>query len=98
MISLRMKMQRGKQMKVKKGCVGVKVGLANANANDDLIQDYSEFQTFSIPISYLYNPLFQRLLDKASDIFGYQSSGPLMLPCSVEDFLRLQWRIQNANY
>ncbi|KAL8473499.1 hypothetical protein ACS0TY_030363 [Phlomoides rotata] len=96
-----MKMQgAGKKMKVKKGWVGVKVGLANANANanDDQIQDYSAFQIFSIPISYLYNPLFRRLLDKASEMYGYQSSGPLMLPCSVEDFLRLRWRIQNQNY
>ncbi|KAL8473500.1 hypothetical protein ACS0TY_030364 [Phlomoides rotata] len=92
-----MKMQgAGKQMKVKKGWVGVKVGLGNAN--DDQIQEYSAFQTFSIPISHLYNPLFQRLLDKASEIYGYQSSGPLMLPCSVEDFLHLRWRIENVNY
>ncbi|KAL8473498.1 hypothetical protein ACS0TY_030362 [Phlomoides rotata] len=85
MISGKMKMKGEKKMNVEKGWMAVEVGLSN----DDIFQDYSEFQTFSIPISYLYNPLFQRLLDKASEMYGNQSSGPLMLPCSVEDFLLL---------
>ncbi|KAL8473494.1 hypothetical protein ACS0TY_029678 [Phlomoides rotata] len=76
-------------MKVKKGRVAVQVGLANAN--DDQIQK------IWIPIWYLYNPLFQRLLDKASEMYGYQSTGPIMLPCSVDDFLRLRWRMENVN-
>ncbi|GFP87049.1 auxin-induced protein 10a5 [Phtheirospermum japonicum] len=52
------------------------------------------FQRFSIPISYLYHPLFQNLLDKAREVYGYNTSGPLMLPCSVEDLLHLRWRIE----
>ncbi|KAL8473495.1 hypothetical protein ACS0TY_030359 [Phlomoides rotata] len=96
-ISQKMKTQGGgKKMKVKKGWLAVQVGLANAN--DDQIQDYFAFQRFLIPISYLYNPLFQRLLDEASEIYDYQSSGPLMLPCSIEDFLRLRWRIENVKF
>lgn len=79
------------KMKLKKGWVAVKVGLAN----DDQNQDYSAFRRFSIPISYLYNPLFQKLLNRAGEVYGYHASGPLMLPCSVEDFLRLRYRIQN---
>ncbi|CAI9758353.1 unnamed protein product [Fraxinus pennsylvanica] len=72
-----------KKMKLKKGCVAVKVGLENG-----------PFQRFVIPISYLHNPLFQRLLDRACEFYGYHTSGPLMLPCSVEDFLHLQRRIE----
>ncbi|KAL8486545.1 hypothetical protein ACS0TY_023291 [Phlomoides rotata] len=61
-------------MMLKKWWVGGKLGLANSNANDDQIQKYYAFQTFSIMISHLYNPLFQRLLDKASEINGSQTS------------------------
>ncbi|KAI3451590.1 hypothetical protein Pfo_008255, partial [Paulownia fortunei] len=84
------KMEGGKKMKLKKGWVAVQVGLAKNDQN----QDYCAFQRFSIPISYLYNPLFQRLLDKAGELYGYHGTGPIMLPCSVEDFLRLRWRIE----
>ena len=90
MFSPNMKMQGEKKMKVKKWWMTVQVGLAN----DDQNKDYCAFQRFVIPISYLYNPFFRRLLDKASEIYGYQTVGPLMLPCSVEDFLRLRWRIE----
>ncbi|KAH6833854.1 hypothetical protein C2S53_019418 [Perilla frutescens var. hirtella] len=37
------------------------------------------------------------VLDKASELYDYRTAGPLMLPCSVEDFLHLQWRIQNLD-
>ena len=43
-----------------------------------------------IPIAYLYHPLFQRLLEAARDTCGYGSAGPLWLPCSVDEFLRLR--------
>ncbi|GFP79727.1 auxin-induced protein 6b [Phtheirospermum japonicum] len=72
-------------MKVKKGWLAVQVGLKDEDGG---------FQRFSIPISYLYHPLFQNLLDKAREVYGYNTSGPLMLPCSVEDFLHLRWRIE----
>ncbi|CAA3024388.1 auxin-induced 6B-like [Olea europaea subsp. europaea] len=75
--------QEEKKMKLKKGCVAVQVGLENG-----------PFQRFVIPISYLHNPLFQRLLDRASEFYGYHTSGPLMLPCSVEDFVHLQRQIE----
>ncbi|KAL2521270.1 Auxin-responsive protein SAUR32 [Forsythia ovata] len=75
--------QGEKKMKLKKGCVAVQVGLQNG-----------PFQRFVIPISYLHNPLFHRLLDRAHEFYGYHTNGPLMLPCSVEDFLHLQRRIE----
>ncbi|KAL0332626.1 UNVERIFIED_CONTAM: Auxin-responsive protein SAUR15 [Sesamum calycinum] len=60
-----------KKMKVKKGWMAVQVGLEDEDGG---------FQRFSIPISYLYHPLFQRLLDKAREVYGYHADGPLMLP------------------
>lgn len=71
-------------MKLKKGWVAVEVGLADDN----------KFQRFVIPISYLYHPLFQRLLDEAREVYGYHTTGPLRLPCSVDDFLHIRWRIE----
>ncbi|KAL5704321.1 hypothetical protein ACHQM5_022766 [Ranunculus cassubicifolius] len=81
-------MQEEKKMKVKKGCIAVRVGLDDEDGG---------FQRFVIPISYLYNPLLQPLLEKAEEIFGYHTTGPLRLPCSVDDFLHLRWRIEREN-
>ncbi|XP_041004144.1 auxin-induced protein 6B-like [Juglans microcarpa x Juglans regia] len=78
-------MQEDKKMKVKKGWLAVQVGLEDEDG---------EFQRFVIPISYLYHPLFQRLLEKAHEIYGYHTTGPLRLPCSADDFLHLRWRIE----
>ncbi|KAK4741686.1 hypothetical protein SAY87_025274 [Trapa incisa] len=74
-----------RKMKVKKGYVSIQVGLED-EGEDGVRQ-------FHIPISSLYHPLFQQLLDRARDIYGYHSSGPLRLPCSVDDFLELQCQI-----
>ncbi|KAK9167604.1 hypothetical protein Scep_002795 [Stephania cephalantha] len=80
-----------KKMKVKKGWLAVIVGL-----EDDV---ESGFQRFVIPISYLYHPLFKRLLEKSKEIYGYHTTGPLRLPCSVDDFLHLRWCVEReSNY
>ncbi|KHN09659.1 Auxin-induced protein 6B [Glycine soja] len=85
-------MQDEKKMKVKKGFLGVQVGL-----EDDEEGGYSP-QRFVIPISYLSHPLFKRLLDKArGEVYGYHTDGPLKLPCSVDDFLHLRWRIEKES-
>ncbi|EYU20635.1 hypothetical protein MIMGU_mgv1a022806mg [Erythranthe guttata] len=86
-----------KKMKLKRGWIVVQVGLSEIISNDQ-IQDYccELYKRFCIPVSYLYNPLFQTLLEKASEIYGYQTNGPLMLPCSVEEFLVLRWRIEKV--
>lgn len=84
-------MQDDKKMKVKKGWLAVQVGL------EDEEEDGSPSQRFLIPISYLYHPLFKRLLDKAREIYGYHTDGPLKLPCSVDDFLHLRWRIEKES-
>ncbi|CAM0943869.1 unnamed protein product [Alopecurus aequalis] len=63
--------------KVKKGWLAVRVD--------------EDQRRFVIPIPYLYHPLFRRLLEAARDTYGYDySSGPLRLPCSVDEFLRLR--------
>lgn len=76
--------QEKKAGKVKKGWLAVRVGGDVDNG----------FRRFVIPIAYLYHPVFQRLLEQARDAYGYDSSpGPLRLPCSVDDFLRLRARV-----
>ncbi|KAL5555154.1 hypothetical protein UlMin_037390 [Ulmus minor] len=78
-------MQEDRKIKVKKGWLAVQVGLEDKDGG---------FQRFTIPISYLYHPLFTTLLEKAHDVYGYHTAGPLRLPCSVDDFLNLRWRIE----
>ncbi|CAL4967199.1 unnamed protein product [Urochloa decumbens] len=71
-----------KRGKVKKGWLAVRVGVEG---------DEGGFQRFVIPIAHLYHPLFRRLLEAARDAYGYDySAGPLRLPCSVDEFLRLR--------
>ncbi|RWV94714.1 hypothetical protein GW17_00042721, partial [Ensete ventricosum] len=76
-------MQEDKKTKVKKGSLTVRVGLEDG-------EDGGGTRKFVIPISYLYHPLFKRLLESAQEVYGYHSSGPLKLPCSVDDFLHLR--------
>ena len=76
--------QAEKRGKVKKGWLAVRVGQAQAEQQGD------GFRRFVIPIAYLYHPLFQRLLEAARDTYGYNSAGPLWLPCSADEFLRLR--------
>lgn len=76
---------QGKKMKVKKGWLAVQVGTPEEDGG---------CERFVIPISYLCHPLFQRLLDKAHEVYGYHTTGPLKLPCSVDDFHHLRWQIQ----
>ncbi|XP_004503001.1 auxin-responsive protein SAUR32-like [Cicer arietinum] len=84
-------MQEDKKMKVKKGWLAVQVGLEEEEEGGSISQK------FVIPISYLYHPLFKRLLDKAYDVYGYHTDGPLKLPCSVDDFLHLRWIIEKES-
>ncbi|KAL5555151.1 hypothetical protein UlMin_037387 [Ulmus minor] len=78
-------MQDYRKMKVKKGWLVVEVGLEDEDGG---------LQRFTIPISYLYHPLFTSVLEKAHEVYGYYTVGPLRLPCSVDDFLHLRWRIE----
>jgi SAUR family protein len=74
-----------KKGKVKKGWLAVRVGAAEGGGGFD------ESRRFVIPIAYLHHPQFRRLLEAARDAYGYDySAGPLRLPCSVDEFLRLR--------
>uniref|UniRef100_A0A1D1Z819 Auxin-induced protein 6B n=1 Tax=Anthurium amnicola TaxID=1678845 RepID=A0A1D1Z819_9ARAE len=82
-------MEEDKRTKVKKGWLAVRVGLED---------DGGGFRRFVIPISYLYHPQFEGLLRAAHEVYGYHSSGPLKLPCSVDDFLHLRWLIERESH
>ncbi|KAK1620158.1 hypothetical protein QYE76_025675 [Lolium multiflorum] len=73
-----------KKWKVKKGWLAVMVD--------------EDQRRFVIPIAYLYHPLFRRLLEAARDTYGYHSSGPLRLPCSVDEFLRLRALVERDTH
>ncbi|CAH9071050.1 unnamed protein product [Cuscuta epithymum] len=76
-------------MKVKKGWLAVQVGSTDEGEGGE-----KGIQRFVIPISYLYNPLLQSLLERAREVYGYHADGPLRLPCSVDDFLHIRWLIE----
>uniref|UniRef100_A0A1D1XY52 Auxin-induced protein 10A5 n=1 Tax=Anthurium amnicola TaxID=1678845 RepID=A0A1D1XY52_9ARAE len=80
--------QEEKRMKLKKGCLTVSVGLDNEDGG---------LRRFTIPISFLHHPQFKALLEAAQEVYGYNSSGPLKLPCSVDDFLHLRWLIERES-
>ncbi|XAR59080.1 hypothetical protein NMG60_11014722 [Bertholletia excelsa] len=49
---------------------------------------------FLVPVSYLNQHLFQDLLNKAEEEFGYSHPmGGLTLPCREDDFLELTSRL-----
>ncbi|KAK9110250.1 hypothetical protein Sjap_018310 [Stephania japonica] len=77
------KRKEKKKMKAKKGWLAVKVGL-----EDDRLE------RFAIPMYYLHNPLFKPLMERAKETYGYSTSGPLRLPCSVDEFISLRSRIE----
>ncbi|OAY71925.1 Auxin-responsive protein SAUR32 [Ananas comosus] len=81
-------MEEDKRMKVKKGSLAVRVGVEG---------DEGGFRRFVIPISYLNHPLFRKLLETAKEVYGYSSSGPIKLPCSVDEFLHLRWLIERES-
>ncbi|WOL06580.1 hypothetical protein Cni_G15314 [Canna indica] len=85
-------MEEDKRVKVKKGSVTVRVGLEGEQGAGG-----GGFRKFVIPISHLHHPLFKSLLQSAQETYGYRSSGPLKLPCSVDDFLHLRWLIERES-
>ena len=54
------------------------------------VGDVRNMSRFVIPIAYLKHPLFQDLLRRAEDEFGFDHPmGGLTLPCGQEDFFSL---------
>ncbi|KAG7580572.1 Small auxin-up RNA [Arabidopsis suecica] len=52
-------------------------------------------QRYLVPVSYLRQPLFQDLLSKSEEEFGYDHPmGGLTIPCPEDTFLTVTSRIQ----
>lgn len=49
----------------------------------------SAMTRFVVPISYLKNPLFQELLHKAAEDYGFDHQSSIVLPCDESSFRRL---------
>ncbi|XP_047330117.1 auxin-induced protein X15-like [Impatiens glandulifera] len=50
----------------------------------------SEKKRYVVPVSYLNHPLFQDLLSKAEEEFGFDHPmGGLTIPCREEDFIHM---------
>lgn len=54
-----------------------------------------ELRRFIIPTSYLSDPLFKLLLQKAEEEFGFDHSGGLTIPCEIETFKYLLQCMEN---
>lgn len=78
-----------RRMKIKKGWVTVEVGREE--------EEDKGSQKFTVPISHLHHPLFGCLLDKAKEVYGYHSSGPLRIPCSVDEFIAIRLQIEQKH-
>jgi SAUR family protein len=65
----------GKQRVAPEGCFTVYVG--------------PKKQRFVIKTEYVNHPLFQMLLEEAKSEYGYNSGGPLTLPCDVDHFVKV---------
>ncbi|MBA0633698.1 hypothetical protein Godav_026037, partial [Gossypium davidsonii] len=49
----------------------------------------TEMTRFVIPTSFLNNPIFQQLLDKAAEEYGYNNQNRILLPCDEFTFQSL---------
>ncbi|KAH1064744.1 hypothetical protein J1N35_029731 [Gossypium stocksii] len=49
----------------------------------------TEMTRFVIPTSFLNNPVFQQLLDKAAEEYGFNNQNRIVLPCDEFTFQSL---------
>ncbi|WOG93749.1 hypothetical protein DCAR_0313036 [Daucus carota subsp. sativus] len=49
----------------------------------------TEMTRFVVPLSYLKNALFQNLLHKAAEDYGFHHQSPIVLPCDESSFRNL---------
>ena len=49
----------------------------------------SKLRRCVVPISFLKHPLFQQLLDKAAEEYGFHNQTKIVLPCDDSTFQRL---------
>ena len=55
----------------------------------------TEMRRFVIPTSFLQNPIFQQLLDKAAEEYGFNNQNRLLIPCDESTFQRLTMFLAN---
>ncbi|XP_019156969.1 PREDICTED: auxin-responsive protein SAUR32-like [Ipomoea nil] len=51
--------------------------------------DGDKIQRFIVPLSYLRNPCFLMLLEKAAEKYGFEHEGALMLPCRPSELEKI---------
>ncbi|KAF3455194.1 hypothetical protein FNV43_RR05642 [Rhamnella rubrinervis] len=51
-------------------------------------------QRFVIETQYANHPLFKKLLEEAESEYGFNSHGPLSLPCSVDVFYKVLMKME----
>ncbi|MCD7452257.1 hypothetical protein HAX54_016023 [Datura stramonium] len=71
---------------IPRGCVTVLVG-----------QGEEEQQKFVIPVMHVNHPLFTQLLKEAEEVYGFHHSGPINIPCHVEEFRYVEGMIDKDN-
>ncbi|KAK9668932.1 hypothetical protein RND81_13G096700 [Saponaria officinalis] len=54
-----------------------------------------EKQRFVMKAKYASHPLFMMLLDDAKEQYGYNSEGPIILPCGVDLFCKVLGEMDN---
>ncbi|XP_062105693.1 auxin-responsive protein SAUR21-like [Humulus lupulus] len=77
--------------------LSARYGTISANGTNDVPKGHfavyvgeSQKKRFVIPISYLNHPLFQNLLNRAEEEFGFDHpTGGLTIPCSEDYFISL---------
>nr|GEU81613.1 auxin-responsive protein SAUR32-like [Tanacetum cinerariifolium] len=65
-----------------KGCFSVYVG--------------PKKQRFVIKAKHANHSLFKALLDESESEFGYKNGGPLVLPCEINDFVKVLLQIDDC--
>ncbi|XP_026393737.1 auxin-responsive protein SAUR21-like [Papaver somniferum] len=60
------------------------------------VGEMNQNKRFVVPISYLKHPLFQDLLRKAEEEFGFDHPmGGLTIPCREDDFINLTYHLNS---
>ncbi|PWA39547.1 small auxin-up RNA [Artemisia annua] len=75
------------KMNIPKGRVAVIVG-----------HEDEEQKKFVIPVMFLNHPLFMELLKEAEKEFGFRHSGPINIPCHVQEFRNVQGMIDKDRH
>ncbi|KAF5743673.1 hypothetical protein HS088_TW08G00258 [Tripterygium wilfordii] len=57
----------------------------------------AEKQRFIIKTEFANHPLFKMLLENAESEYGYDSSGPILIPCNVDLFYKVLAEMNNCD-